>query len=325
MTTRIHANNFTTTLNGAINNSTTSVIITSATGFPSVGAGVTANITVQEGSTFEIMTVTARTGTTLTVTRAAEGTSASAFSDLSEVEIRVTADSLDRKLDTANLVESAIGFTDITTNDASTSNHGFLKKLDNNAAHYMDGTGAWSTPAGGGGGGGLVKLAVATASSSATLDFTSVITSTYDNYMFIISDLKGSIYNLSMLVSFDNGSTWKNSAGYNQAMMYIKSNSSTVSGNVASNDSQFNINATQNRNSTTVPLGGTITMTGANGAVPLFDWKIAETGSGGGYHMYVTGGGQFYDGTSPPINAIRFIYGIGTFASGTITLYGYEK
>jgi hypothetical protein len=48
--------------------------------------------------------------------------------------------------------EAQIIFTDITTNNASTSAHGYLKKLDNNAAHYMDGTGAWSTPAGGGGG-----------------------------------------------------------------------------------------------------------------------------------------------------------------------------
>lgn len=45
--------------------------------------------------------------------------------------------------------DASISTTDITTNNASTSKHGFLKKLDNNAAHYMDGTGAWSTPGGG--------------------------------------------------------------------------------------------------------------------------------------------------------------------------------
>lgn len=30
--------------------------------------------------------------------------------------------------------------------NASTSNHGFLKKLDGNPSHYMNGTGSWSTP-----------------------------------------------------------------------------------------------------------------------------------------------------------------------------------
>lgn len=43
-----------------------------------------------------------------------------------------------------------IKISDVTTNNASTSVHGFIKKLDNNSAHFMDGTGAWSTPAGGG-------------------------------------------------------------------------------------------------------------------------------------------------------------------------------
>ena len=46
-------------------------------------------------------------------------------------------------------VDADATFTDITTNNASTSKHGFLKKLDNNSAHFLDGTGAWSTPPGG--------------------------------------------------------------------------------------------------------------------------------------------------------------------------------
>jgi hypothetical protein len=46
-------------------------------------------------------------------------------------------------------VDSVITFTDITTNNASTTKHGFLKKLNNDATYYMDGTGAWSIPAGG--------------------------------------------------------------------------------------------------------------------------------------------------------------------------------
>lgn len=44
------------------------------------------------------------------------------------------------------LAEAALALTDITTNNSSTSKHGFLPKLDNNSAHFLDGTGAWSTP-----------------------------------------------------------------------------------------------------------------------------------------------------------------------------------
>lgn len=47
------------------------------------------------------------------------------------------------------LTEAGQTLADNTTNNASTSAHGYLKKLDNTATHYMDGTGAWSTPGGG--------------------------------------------------------------------------------------------------------------------------------------------------------------------------------
>lgn len=49
---------------------------------------------------------------------------------------------------------------DNTNLNATTGAHGLLKKLSNNSAQYMDGTGNWSTPEGtGGGGGGATGLA----------------------------------------------------------------------------------------------------------------------------------------------------------------------
>lgn len=104
---RIHANNFGTTIDGAISDSDTSVILTSITGFPSIGAGVTCNLTLQSGSTIEIVTATARTSNTLTITRGAESTTPVAWADGASISIRPTADSVDRKLDIADLTESA--------------------------------------------------------------------------------------------------------------------------------------------------------------------------------------------------------------------------
>lgn len=46
------------------------------------------------------------------------------------------------------LAEAALALTDITTNDASASKHGFLPKLSGNAAEYLKGDGTWG--AGGG-------------------------------------------------------------------------------------------------------------------------------------------------------------------------------
>lgn len=46
--------------------------------------------------------------------------------------------------------DANLSLSDITTNNSSTSQHGFLKKLSNSATEYMDGTGNWSTPGGSG-------------------------------------------------------------------------------------------------------------------------------------------------------------------------------
>jgi hypothetical protein len=48
------------------------------------------------------------------------------------------------------LAEAALALTDITTNNATTGRHGFLPKLSNNAAEFLNGTGVFSTPAGSG-------------------------------------------------------------------------------------------------------------------------------------------------------------------------------
>lgn len=50
----------------------------------------------------------------------------------------------------AVVAEGNLAFTDVTTNDASTSKHGLLRKLNNVATNFLDGQGNWTTPAGSG-------------------------------------------------------------------------------------------------------------------------------------------------------------------------------
>lgn len=120
MANRVHANNFVTTLNGDISSGATSIIITSATGFPTVGSGAVANVTLANGTDIEIVTCTARSGTTLTVVRGAEGTTPTAFVSGSTVSIRPTADSVDRKQDrdSYETTATAAGTTTLTVNSA---------------------------------------------------------------------------------------------------------------------------------------------------------------------------------------------------------------
>lgn len=82
-----YANSAKTTLNGAINNSTTTVIINSATGFPTSG---NFRILVEA----EIMLVTAVSGNTFTVTRGVESTTGASHADGLNVTHILTSASL---------------------------------------------------------------------------------------------------------------------------------------------------------------------------------------------------------------------------------------
>jgi Concanavalin A-like lectin/glucanases superfamily/Chaperone of endosialidase len=50
----------------------------------------------------------------------------------------------------ASITEAKLGLSDVTTKDASTTAHGLLRKLSGTATEYLNGAGAWTTPAGGG-------------------------------------------------------------------------------------------------------------------------------------------------------------------------------
>lgn len=68
-----------------------------------------------------------------------------------------------------NIVENQLNLSANTTGNASTTKHGFAPVYPNDATKYLDGTGAYSTPAGSGGGGASVWIPnTALAYSSAT-------------------------------------------------------------------------------------------------------------------------------------------------------------
>lgn len=88
------ANNASSTLNGAINNSQTSIVVTSATTFPSTG-----NFRLLLGAnplTAEITLVTGVSGNTFTVLRGQEGTTASSWPDLTTVTHILTAGAINQ-------------------------------------------------------------------------------------------------------------------------------------------------------------------------------------------------------------------------------------
>lgn len=75
------ANYASTTLNGAINNSTTTVVVADGSIFPALAVGEICTVVLRDDALgkFEIMNITSRSGNTLTVERGAEGTTAQAW------------------------------------------------------------------------------------------------------------------------------------------------------------------------------------------------------------------------------------------------------
>ncbi len=122
MTSRIHSNNYLTTLNGSITAIATSIVVSSLTNFPVIGAGVTCNLTLQNGSDIEIIQVTSNSSTTLAVVRGFEGTSGLIFPSGSTVSLRPTADSIDRKQDILTGGASTIASSNLTANRSLISN-----------------------------------------------------------------------------------------------------------------------------------------------------------------------------------------------------------
>jgi hypothetical protein len=180
MPVQLFTNNASTTLAVAIDTVITTITVDDGSVFPSPTGGDWFYMTLQSGALLEIVQCTARTGNDLTVVRAQESTPGTSFSIGATCELRVTKAYLDRihTLDSlplasigdvsgpASAVDNRVAFflsgsntgdlpptdanlstSDITTNNVSTSKHGFAPKAPNDDTQFLNGLGAYSVPA----------------------------------------------------------------------------------------------------------------------------------------------------------------------------------
>lgn len=95
MSTELWSNNAASTLSSTITAIATSITLDDASDFPSPGAGEFCFATLDDGAgNVEIVQVTSRSGNTLTVVRAQQGTTGFAFSAGDACEVRLTRDGL---------------------------------------------------------------------------------------------------------------------------------------------------------------------------------------------------------------------------------------
>jgi hypothetical protein len=171
---------------------------------------------------------------------------------------------------------------------------------------------------------GWHKISSQSASTSATVDFTSGIDSTYDRYAIEIFNLAPDTDGVfpCLRISTDNGANWESDASdYCFAFMAAYDN---ATGGFLGSSIQPQVQLTENMGSAAGKVG--------SGAVHLFQPSVAAlnphlfkffvTGSGGGFNG--SDGGFRYT-TASAINGIRFFMSSGNIATGTFTLYGLTK
>lgn len=175
--------------------------------------------------------------------------------------------------------------------------------------------------AGGGGSGALVFLAAQTASASASLAFTSAITSTYDDYKIIGRDLipATDAVNLLLEYSTDGGSTWI-ATGYQWAYHYVGTNA--ASGVVSSAaDTSIHV-ANANKNIKGVSFDMTMFGPGIAATGRLVHHATQQNSGDSVYYQYV---GHAIETATTARNAFRFLMSSGNITSGVIRVYGITK
>lgn len=208
------------------------------------------------------------------------------------------------------------------TGAASLTNHGVVTAgasalttiAPGTSGNVLQSNGTDWTSAAAAGSSEVVLLATGTASGSASLTFTSDISSSYDYYIFVIRNIvDGSAGILQLQASADNGTTWTAGLNWQLASIATGANSSPT--------------LTGGTNPANITLGSSTTF---NGKLEL----VMPTVSGTQYAIMrgstVGTGGNFCEvyintNSGSSINAIRFIPSTGTITSGSILMYGVKN
>lgn len=183
------------------------------------------------------------------------------------------------------------------------------------------------------GGGGMTLLATATASNSATVEFTSVIDSTYDHYeLHIIAADVASDSGLCMRTSTSNGLTWDSTTGnYSNSLFEISSAGTTAAEGGAQNYDRIILTRAVGptsgiNNDEDDAFSGIIQIfrpaSTAVGADFLWTGRFRDK-AGGNQLITVIGSAQ--RGGVSDVDAIQIYAELGNIESGEFKLYGIKK
>lgn len=214
-----------------------------------------------------------------------------------------------------------IGLVDNTDANVSTTTHGFAPKLPNDNTKFLDGTGAYTVPAGTPG--SMVLIATATASNSATISFTGLSLSGYSHLTLVATSVIPITDNVQLYLRFSTGGTFDSGTNYLVNDFRFTNTASGIDGNGSL---------------TAIPLTGVneVLGTAANASV---NTKVTIYEPNTGTYKYINGEwcGRMHSGTflagvtgaywanTGAIDGIRILCASGNISSGKFALYGVKN
>ncbi len=181
--------------------------------------------------------------------------------------------------------------------------------------------------------GSFTLLSTQTATNSATLDFASVITAAYDEYVFLVKDVRpatdGVIF--EMRTSSNNGSSYDAAGGdylwaiINDIDLRGGSTNASTYGNLGSSATFIRLCGAVIDNATSSAVTGELKLYSANSAVrnKYVQGTLSYDDNGTPSQVSVEVRGLRLSATA--VNAVRFLMSSGNITSGTIYCYGIKN
>lgn len=172
---------------------------------------------------------------------------------------------------------------------------------------------------------GMVLLAVATASASATIDFTVGVNSTYDEYLVAINGLVPATDNTDLWCRISIGAAFQAGAGaYQYGRLGITSSSATPFGAVSISDTKI-LMAAGLGSSTGENLSGEVRLLFPSSTTLYKNimWNLSQHDQVPN-QVYVSGSGFLFASQSA-VDGLRFMMSSGNISSGNFALYGLRK
>ncbi len=176
-------------------------------------------------------------------------------------------------------------------------------------------------------GSGLVLLEQYTASSSASLDFVTAITSAYDDYVFELVNVIPATNSVDFYqrMSTNGGVSYDSSSLYNSSIFGWATAGTVNTGNAAASPvGQLVLrNTTEISNSSNYGLCGFVKLFApASANYKRIHTEVSYFSTGSSLSRIVSAG-SYANATA--VNAYRFLFSSGNIASGTIRCYGLAK